>query len=150
MKRHEALIRQWTTAVIGTGFIDRAHLEAIPRLDHIQPSARADPELEYAKQLVEAELESIRKQTWLALRARGVNGGLDSCVSGRRVDGARVSDGLAIVGDAFPRMTAKAIGFAITCGWAGLAVSSRLIGAIAKATLSGLKTALLVIRLFPS
>ena len=38
---------------------------------------------------------------------------------------------LAIVGDAFPRMTGTAIGFVITCGWVGLAVSSRLIGAIA-------------------
>ena len=38
---------------------------------------------------------------------------------------------LAIVGTAFPRMTGTAIGFVITCGWAGLAVSSRLIGAIA-------------------
>src|SRR5271165_7267714 len=37
---------------------------------------------------------------------------------------------LAIVGDAFPRMTATAIGFVITCGWTGLAVSSRIIGAI--------------------
>ena len=35
---------------------------------------------------------------------------------------------LAIVGDAFPRMTGTAIGFVITCGWTGLAVSSRIIG----------------------
>ena len=53
--------------MIGIGFIRRAHLEAIPRLDNIQPSALADPELEYAKQLVEAELESIRKQGWVEL-----------------------------------------------------------------------------------
>jgi len=38
---------------------------------------------------------------------------------------------IAIVGDAFPRMTGTAIGFVITCGWIGLAVSSRIIGAIA-------------------
>ena len=38
---------------------------------------------------------------------------------------------LAITGTAFPRMTGTAIGFVITCGWAGLAVSSRIIGAIA-------------------
>ena len=38
---------------------------------------------------------------------------------------------LAMVGNAFPRMSGTAIGFVITCGWAGLAVSSRLIGAIA-------------------
>ena len=38
---------------------------------------------------------------------------------------------LAMVGDAFPRMTATAMGIVITCGWIGLAVSSRIIGAIA-------------------
>ncbi len=52
---------------------------------------------------------------------------------------------LAIVGDAFPRMTSTAIGFVITCGWTGLAVSSRIIGAIAGGDPSRLKKALLVI-----
>jgi fucose permease len=52
---------------------------------------------------------------------------------------------LAMVGDAFPRMTATAMGLAITCGWIGLAVSSRIIGAIAGNDPSQLKTALLVI-----
>jgi fucose permease len=52
---------------------------------------------------------------------------------------------LAIVGDAFPRMTGTAIGFVITCGWTGLAVSSRLIGAIAGGEPLRLKKALLVI-----
>jgi MFS family permease len=52
---------------------------------------------------------------------------------------------LAIVGDAFPRMTGTAIGFAITCGWTGLAVSSRIIGAIAGGDPRRLKKALLVI-----
>jgi fucose permease len=52
---------------------------------------------------------------------------------------------LAIVGDAFPRMTGTAIGFVITCGWVGLAVSSRLIGAIAGGEPRRLKNALLVI-----
>src|ERR1700678_2050435 len=52
---------------------------------------------------------------------------------------------LAIVGDAFPRMTGTAIGFAITCGWVGLAVSSRIIGAIAGGDPTRLKKALLVI-----
>ena len=52
---------------------------------------------------------------------------------------------LAIVGDAFPRMTGTAIGFVITCGWAGLAVSSRIIGAIAGGEPTRLKKALLVI-----
>jgi fucose permease len=52
---------------------------------------------------------------------------------------------LAVVGDAFPRMTGTAIGFVITCGWVGLAVSSRLIGAIAGGDPKGLRKALLVI-----
>jgi fucose permease len=52
---------------------------------------------------------------------------------------------LAIVGDAFPRMTGSAIGFVITCGWTGLAVSSRIIGIIAGGDPRRLKKALLVI-----
>lgn len=52
---------------------------------------------------------------------------------------------LAIVGDAFPRMTSTAIGFVITCGWIGLAVSSRIIGVIAGGDPRRLKKALLVI-----
>ena len=52
---------------------------------------------------------------------------------------------IAIVGDAFPRMTGTAIGFVITCGWTGLAVSSRFIGAIAGGDPSRLKKALLII-----
>jgi fucose permease len=52
---------------------------------------------------------------------------------------------LAIVGDAFPRMTGTAIGFVITCGWVGLAVSSRIIGFIAGSDPRRLKKALLVI-----
>jgi fucose permease len=55
---------------------------------------------------------------------------------------------LAIVGNAFPRMTGTAIGFAITCGWLGLAVSSRIVGAIAGGDPKRLKTALLVIPAF--
>src|ERR1700722_6586071 len=38
---------------------------------------------------------------------------------------------VAIIGDAFPRMTGTAIGIAITFSWIGLAVSSRVIGSIA-------------------
>jgi fucose permease len=52
---------------------------------------------------------------------------------------------LAIVGDAFPRMTGTAIGFVITCGWIGLAVSSRIIGFIAGGDPRRLKKALLII-----
>jgi fucose permease len=52
---------------------------------------------------------------------------------------------LAIVGTAFPHMTGTAIGFVITCGWTGLAVSSRLIGGIAGGDPKRLKTALLLI-----
>src|ERR1700678_86465 len=52
---------------------------------------------------------------------------------------------LAMVGDAFPRMSGTAIGFVITCGWTGLAVSSRIIGAIAGDDPARLKRALLLI-----
>jgi fucose permease len=52
---------------------------------------------------------------------------------------------LAIVGDAFPRMTGTAIGLVITCGWTGLAVSSGIIGMIAGGDPRRLKKALLVI-----
>jgi MFS transporter, FHS family, glucose/mannose:H+ symporter len=52
---------------------------------------------------------------------------------------------LAITGTAFPQMTGTAIGFVITCGWAGLAVSSRVIGGIAGGDPARLKKALLLI-----
>jgi fucose permease len=52
---------------------------------------------------------------------------------------------LAITGSVFPRMSGTAIGFVITCGWAGIAVSSRIIGAIAGGDPLRLKKALLLI-----
>jgi fucose permease len=55
---------------------------------------------------------------------------------------------LAITGGAFPQMTGTALGFVITCGWAGLAVSSRIIGAIAGGDALRLRKALLVIPAF--
>jgi len=59
---------------------------------------------------------------------------------------------LGIVGawadKSFPAMKSTAMGFAITCGWAGLAVSSRIIGAIAGGDTKRLKKALLVIPVF--
>ena len=57
----------------------------------------------------------------------------------------RLPTTLAIVGDAFPRMTGTAIGFVITCGWTGLAVSSSIIGAIAGGDPQRPKKAVLVI-----
>ncbi|MEO6965632.1 MAG: MFS transporter [Acidobacteriaceae bacterium] len=52
---------------------------------------------------------------------------------------------LAIVGNVSPRMSGTAIGFVITCGWVGLAVSSRVIGAIAGGDPLRLRKALMVI-----
>jgi MFS family permease len=52
---------------------------------------------------------------------------------------------VALVGDVFPRMTGTAIGIAITSGWIGLAVSSRVIGFIAAGDPARLKKALLVL-----
>jgi fucose permease len=52
---------------------------------------------------------------------------------------------LAITGTAFPHLTGTAIGFVVTCGWIGLAVSSKIIGAIAGGDPLRLKKALLLI-----
>jgi fucose permease len=52
---------------------------------------------------------------------------------------------VALIGDAFPRMTGTAIGIAITSGWIGLAVSSRVIGFIAAGDPARLNKALLVL-----
>ncbi len=52
---------------------------------------------------------------------------------------------LAMVADRFPSMTATASGIAISSGWLGLAVSSRVIGSIAGGDTKRLKKALLVI-----
>ncbi|MGA3028113.1 MAG: MFS transporter [Bryobacteraceae bacterium] len=53
---------------------------------------------------------------------------------------------LAIVGDVFRLRTATAMGFVITCGWIGLAVSSPIIGSIAAR--HSLGTALLILPAF--
>lgn len=55
---------------------------------------------------------------------------------------------LAMVGDAFPKMTSTAMGMVIASGWLGLAVSSRIIGAIAGGDPKRLSRALLVIPVF--
>ncbi|MGE5645554.1 MAG: MFS transporter [Acidobacteriota bacterium] len=55
---------------------------------------------------------------------------------------------LAMVGDAFPKGTATAMGLVITFGWVGLAVSSRIIGSIAGDDPKRLKTALLLLPAF--
>jgi len=52
---------------------------------------------------------------------------------------------LGMVGDAFPKGTATAMGFVITFGWVGLAVSSRIIGALGGNDPAQLSTALLVL-----
>jgi len=52
---------------------------------------------------------------------------------------------LGMVGDAFPKGTATAMGFVITFGWVGLAVSSRIIGALGGSDPKQLPTALMVL-----
>jgi fucose permease len=55
---------------------------------------------------------------------------------------------LGMVGDAFPKATATAMGIVITCGWLGLAVSSPIIGSIAGSDSKNLSSALLLIPAF--
>jgi fucose permease len=55
---------------------------------------------------------------------------------------------LGMTGDAFPKATATAMGVVITCGWLGLAVSSKIIGGIAGGEDAKLKTALLALPVF--
>ena len=55
---------------------------------------------------------------------------------------------LGLTGDAFPNATGTAMGVVITAGWAGLAVSSRLIGVIAGKDESNLSNALLLFPIF--
>jgi fucose permease len=86
--------------------------------------------------------------TWLALRARGVTAAWVLVFLAGVAMAPVFPTTLAIVGNAFPRMTGTAIGFAITCGWIGLAVSSRIIGAIAGGDPKRLRKALLVIPAF--
>jgi fucose permease len=86
--------------------------------------------------------------TWLALRTRAVTGAWILVFLAGVSMAPVFPTTLAIVGDAFPRMTGTALGFAITCGWAGLAVSSRLIGAIAGGDAKRLRKALLLIPAF--
>lgn len=52
---------------------------------------------------------------------------------------------LGMVGDAFPKGTATAMGFVITFGWVGLAVSSRVIGALGGNDPQQLGSALMVL-----
>jgi fucose permease len=52
---------------------------------------------------------------------------------------------LAMVGDAFPRATATAMGIVITSGWIGLAVSSPIIGGIAGDDPLAIRTGLLIL-----
>jgi fucose permease len=52
---------------------------------------------------------------------------------------------MAMIGDAFPRMTSTCMGLAVTAGWAGVALSSWLIGAIAGADNARLRLALFTV-----
>ena len=55
---------------------------------------------------------------------------------------------LAVVANAFPQMASTALGIVIASGWLGLAVSSRIIGAIAGGDSKRLQKALMVIPAF--
>lgn len=55
---------------------------------------------------------------------------------------------LAVVANAFPQMASTALGIVIASGWLGLAVSSRIIGAIAGGDPKRLEKALMIIPVF--
>jgi fucose permease len=55
---------------------------------------------------------------------------------------------LAVVANAFPQMASTALGIVISCGWLGLAASSRIIGVVAGGDARRLRKALLVIPTF--
>ena len=83
--------------------------------------------------------------TWLMLRTnRAAAAGVAVFLAG--VSMAPVfPTTLAVVGDRFPQMASTALGIVVAAGWLGLAVSSRVIGAIAGGKTTRLRTALLVI-----
>ena len=53
-----------------------------------------------------------------------------------------------MVGNAFPKATATAMGIVITFGWIGLVVSSPIIGGVAGDDPTQLKTALILLPVF--
>ena len=55
---------------------------------------------------------------------------------------------LSMTGDQFQRMTGTALGVVLTCGWAGSAVSAKLIGALAGPAPSGIKRGLIILPVF--
>ncbi len=55
---------------------------------------------------------------------------------------------LAVVANVFPQMASTALGIVIACGWLGLAVSSRMIGAMAGGDAKRLGKALMLIPVF--
>jgi fucose permease len=83
--------------------------------------------------------------TWLMLRAnRAGAAGIAVFLAG--VSMAPVfPTTLAIVGDRFPQMASTALGIVVAAGWLGLALSSRVIGAIAGGETKRLRSALTVI-----
>jgi fucose permease len=100
---------------------------------------------------VPAPTVTLAASILMAITTYGMLQSSDPTVAGIWVFGAGVAMApvfpttLAMVGDTFRRMTATAMGLVITCGWIGLAVSSRIIGAIAGDDPARLRTALLVL-----
>ena len=86
--------------------------------------------------------------TFWALHSKGVQGSWVAVFLAGVAMAPVFPTALAIVGNRFPVATATAMGVAITSGWIGLAVSSRIIGGIAGGDPKRLKKALLVLPAF--
>jgi fucose permease len=82
---------------------------------------------------------------WISLRARRPAAAWAAAFAAGLAMAPVYPTTLAMLGGVFPAMTATAMGVAITSGFIGLAVSSRLIGAIAGEDPKRLKSALLVL-----
>jgi len=86
--------------------------------------------------------------TYLSLRAKRVaTAGISVFLAGL-VMAPVFPTTLAVVSSAFPRMASTALGIVIASGWLGLAVSSRIIGAIAGGDAKRLRKALMIIPAF--
>lgn len=98
-----------------------------------------------AESVILAASAAMAVTTWLMLRARNPNVATAMVFVAGLAMAPVFPTALAIVGNAFTRMSGTAIGLVITCAWVGPTVSSRIIGSIAGDDPLKLRKALLII-----